>query len=61
MYKDVAVSLYKIIINDVRQNIRRVGVGVMVFSVTFNNISVVSWRLVLLEETRVNYRPVASQ
>ena len=36
----------------------------MVFNVTFNNISVISWRLVLLvEETgvpRENHRPVAS-
>jgi hypothetical protein len=39
-------------------------VRVMVFKATFNNISVISWRLVLLvEETRVpreNHRPVAS-
>jgi len=38
--------------------------GVMVFNTTFNNISVISWRSVLLvEETRVpreNYQPVAS-
>jgi len=37
----------------------------MVFYATFNNISVISWRSVLLvEETRVlgeNHRPVASQ
>jgi hypothetical protein len=36
----------------------------MVFNATFNNISVISWRSVLLvEETRVpreNLRPVAS-
>jgi hypothetical protein len=36
----------------------------MVFNVTFNNISVISWRSVLLvEETRVpgeNYQPVES-
>jgi hypothetical protein len=33
----------------------------MVFNTTFNNISVISWRLVLLvEETGENYRPVAS-
>jgi len=36
----------------------------MVFKATFNNISVISWRSVLLvEETRVlreNHRPVAS-
>ena len=39
--------------------------GVMVFHATFNNISVISWRSVLLvEETRVpgeNHRPVASR
>ena len=37
----------------------------MVFNVTFNNISVISWRSVLLvEETGVpkeNHRPVASR
>jgi hypothetical protein len=39
-------------------------VRVMVFNATFNNISVISWRSVLLgEETGVpveNHRPVAS-
>ena len=38
--------------------------GVMVFNVNFNNISVISWRSVLLvEETRVpgeNHQPAAS-
>ena len=35
--------------------------GVMVFKVTFNNISVISWRSVLLVgETGENHRPVAS-
>ena len=34
------------------------GVRVMVFNVTFNNISVISWRSVLLmEETGGNHRP----
>jgi hypothetical protein len=33
----------------------------MVFDTTFNNISVISWRSVLLvEETRENHRPIAS-
>ena len=33
----------------------------MVFNVTFNNISAISWRSVLLvEETGENHRPVAS-
>ena len=33
----------------------------MVFSATFNNISVISWWLVLLvEETGENHRPVAT-
>jgi len=33
----------------------------MVFNATFNNISVISWRSVLLmEETGDNHRPVAS-
>jgi hypothetical protein len=36
-------------------------VRVMLLKVTFNNISVISWRLVLLvEETEENYRPAAS-
>jgi hypothetical protein len=42
----------------------RVGVMVMVFNTTFNNISVISWRSVLLvEETGVpeeNHGPAAS-
>jgi hypothetical protein len=42
-----------------------IGVRVMVFNATFNNISVISWRPVLLmEETGVpgeNHRPDASQ
>jgi hypothetical protein len=42
----------------------KTGLGFMVFNTTFNNISVISWRSVLLvEETRVpweNHRPVAS-
>jgi hypothetical protein len=41
-----------------------VGVMVMMFNATFNNISVISWRSVLLvEETGVpeeNHRPAAS-
>ena len=33
----------------------------MVFNATFNNISVISWRSVLLmEETRENHQPVTS-
>jgi len=33
----------------------------MVFNTTFNNISVISWRSVLLvEETEGNHRPAAS-
>ena len=43
---------------------QRIGVMVMVFNATFNNISVISERSVLLvEETRVpreNHRPAAS-
>jgi len=36
------------------------GGSFMVFSATFNNISVISWRSVLLvDETRENHRPVA--
>jgi hypothetical protein len=41
-----------------------IGVSIMLFNATFNNISVISWRSVLLvEETRVhgeNQRPIAS-
>ena len=41
-----------------------VGVRVMVLSITFNNMAVISWRLVILiEENGVfeeNHRPVAS-
>jgi len=37
------------------------GIGVMLFNVTLNNISVMSLRSVLLmEETRENHRPAAS-
>jgi hypothetical protein len=40
---------------------REVGFGFMVIKATFNNISVISWRSVLLvEETREHHRPVAS-
>jgi hypothetical protein len=38
-----------------------VTVMIMVFNATFNNISVISWRSVLLvEDTGENHRPVAS-
>jgi hypothetical protein len=37
------------------------GLGVMVFNATFNNISIISWRSVLLvEETGENHRPTGS-
>jgi len=37
------------------------GVRVMVFNATFNNITVISWRSVLLvEKTGENHHPVAS-
>ena len=40
------------------------GLGLLVFGTTFNNISVILWRSVLLVEEAVvsgeNYRPVAS-
>ena len=39
----------------------RIRVRGMMFNATFNNISVISWRSVLLmEETGENHRPVAS-
>jgi hypothetical protein len=42
-------------------DITRVLGWVMMFNATFNNISVISWKSVLLvEETRVNHRPAAS-
>jgi hypothetical protein len=57
MYKRVKRQVSFIIVEEVR-------VRVMVFNAIFNNISVISWRSVLLvEETRVpreNHRPVAS-
>jgi hypothetical protein len=38
------------------------GLWDMVYNATFNNISVISWRSVLLvEETGENHRPVANQ
>ena len=46
------------------KDVKLVSVRVMVFNSTFNKISVISWRSVLLvEETRVpgeNHRPVTS-
>jgi len=40
---------------------RCVGVCLLVFNATFNNILAISWRSVLLgEETGENHRPVAS-
>ena len=42
-------------------NIGRLCVMVIVFTATFNNISAIPWRLVLLvEETGEKYRPAAS-
>jgi hypothetical protein len=38
----------------------KAGVRVMVLNTTFNNISVISWQSVLLEETGGNHRPAAS-
>ena len=44
-------------------DVSRRGVSVMVINATFNNISVISWRsVILMEETEVpgeNHRPVA--
>ena len=43
--------------------LRELGLGVMVFNATFNNISVISWRSVSLEETGVpgeKHQPVVS-
>jgi len=42
---------------------KSLGVRAMVFNVTFNNISAISWRSVSLEETgvlREHHRPAAS-
>ena len=42
-------------------NIGWICVMVIVFTATFNNISIIPWRLVLLvEETGENYRPATS-
>ena len=44
--------------------LQRGGIRVVVFTATFNNISAISWRSVLLEETEVpreNHWPAASQ
>ena len=42
--------------------VRRLVVGVMVFKATFNNISAISWRLVLvLEETGENQSQVTDK
>ena len=43
-------SRYPISTSDTGDNIKRVGGWVMVFNATFNNISVISWRSVLLVE-----------
>jgi len=34
-------------------NLFKIGVRVMVFNATFNNISVISWSVLLMEETGV--------
>jgi hypothetical protein len=56
--------LHKHIMNEHPYFINNIGVRVMVVNATFNNISVISWRSVLLmEETGVpgeNHRPAAS-
>ena len=56
MIRSKSVSLFE-------ESVKLVRVRVMALNATFNNISVISWRLVLLvEETGVsgeNYRPVA--
>jgi hypothetical protein len=50
--------------NNNSKDINLLGVRVMVFNATFNNISVISlWSVLLMEETRVskeNHRPAAS-
>jgi hypothetical protein len=52
------------VIIDVSKILNCIGVRVMVFNATFNNISVISWRSVLLvEETGVpweNHRPAVN-
>ena len=63
MVNGVSVIL-KIENNSFKDNIYSNRVMVMMFNDTFNHISVISWRsVVLLEETRVpgeNHQPVAS-
>ena len=57
-------SLKSTLINYFKKNLTSMFVCLMVFNATFNNISLISWRSVLLvEETRVpreNHRPLAS-
>jgi len=49
---------------NIKKRMEGLGVRVMVFNTTFNNISIISWwSVLLLEETAVpgeNHRPVAS-
>ena len=40
--------------------VQNLGVRVMVFNATFNNIAVILWRPVQVEETEENHRPAAS-
>jgi hypothetical protein len=52
---DIAEKITHLVLNNNQ------GLEVTVFNATFNNISVISWRSVLLvEETGENHRPVAS-
>jgi hypothetical protein len=62
IYIYIMINLLNIVIP--WSNKSGLGLGFMVFNTTFNNISVISWRSVLLvEETGVpgeNHRPVES-
>jgi hypothetical protein len=63
MVQDVEASCYGYLINHPAKMAETIFTWwlVVVFNATFNNISVISWRSVLLvEETGENHRPDAS-
>jgi hypothetical protein len=63
MVQDVEASCYGYLINHLVKMAETIFTWwlVVVFNATFNNISVISWRSVLLvEETGENHRPDAS-
>jgi tRNA A37 threonylcarbamoyladenosine biosynthesis protein TsaE len=60
--KTYSKNLYKNHHKDIYIMLDGIGVRVIMLNATFNNISVISWRSVLLvDETGENHRSVASQ